>query len=298
MNGRAGDFRHTAITPMTWSRASSGAVISRSSTSLAVPGMGTTRASPQTSLAISARRRAAASPMIPSPSLIVSARMASARLAQRDDRPERQALVVREVDGARVDADQRQRPLGHPLQHGPRVERGRDLAGHVDERGHLVEPAAGVPEQLGVLDGDADVRGDRLQQAGIRRPEPSLLLHALDADHADGAIAHQDRDAEIRLDGRADHVDAVRLEVLATIEEQRLPAAQDPRGQALSELHARFGAADAAFACSRRTRCGPSRRRASPRTRGRPRTCRASGRRPARTSGRGRAGSPAPGRSR
>ncbi len=168
-------------------------------------------------------------------------------LAKCHDGPERPAVLVREVDGAGVDLEQRLCPLGHPLQHHPWLERGRDLSRDVDQRGHLVEPPAGVPEQLGVLDGDADGRGDRLEQPGVGRAEPALLLHALDADHADRAVAEEDRDAQVRLHGRADHVDAVGLEVLPTVQQQRFAAAQDARGQALAVLEARLLPTDAAL---------------------------------------------------
>ena len=91
MNGRAGDWRQTAISPMTVSRATSGAASSRSSTSFTVPGIGTARGSAQTLFTISGSRLAADPPMIPSPSWMTSAVISSAipprATIARNDRP-------------------------------------------------------------------------------------------------------------------------------------------------------------------------------------------------------------------
>ena len=79
MNWRVRSVRHTAATPISVSRASIGATISRSTSSdSSVPGIVTVRASAFVSFTTSDRCCAAALPMMPSPSRIVSSRMLEA----------------------------------------------------------------------------------------------------------------------------------------------------------------------------------------------------------------------------
>ena len=85
------------------------------------------------------------------------------------------AVRLGEEEGGRVGRQQRLDALADPLEDRLRVERRRDLLADLGEGRHLVAAAVGLLEQAGVLDRDADVRGDRRQQAGVRLAEAALL---------------------------------------------------------------------------------------------------------------------------
>ncbi len=53
--------------------------------------------------------------------------------------------------------------------------------------------------QAGILDRGPDARGDRRQQTDVLGSEPAFLPGALHTDHADRVIAHEDRNAQVRL---------------------------------------------------------------------------------------------------
>ena len=115
------------------------------------------------------------------------------------DRTQRPRLVRRQEHGARVAVEQRPGAVGDELEHDRQLERGRHLAPDFRERGHLLGPLACLVIEAGVLDGDADVGGDRRQQPLVGSAETALLARALDADDADRAVARHDRHAEPRL---------------------------------------------------------------------------------------------------
>ena len=122
---------------------------------------------------------------------ISSATSPSATIARNDC-----AVRLGEEDGARVALEQgRARARRSAPGPTPRSSVAEISRGHVGEGRHLVGPALGVAEQPGVLDRDADVGGERREQARVRVAEPALALHALDADHADRRVADDDRDA-------------------------------------------------------------------------------------------------------
>ena len=260
MNGLPGDWRQTAIMPMTVSRAISGATMSRSSSSRSVPGTSTARASAQHvvhDLGPPLDRGAADDPLAEQDGVgadLVRDRCRVAAIAL-NDAPSGSARNT-----ALVSASSRTRDRSVIWSRtAPEVERRGDVAGDVGEGRHLVGPAAGVAIELGVLDRDADARRDRPQQPDVRRPEPALDLHALDADHADRLVAEHDRDAQERLDRRAHGARLEPVEVLVAVEEQRLARPDDVRGQALAEGEPLPAARSCRLRCSRRTRSGRSR---------------------------------------
>ena len=136
-----------------------------SMSSPSVPAIVTVRVSLATSFTISASPRRAMSPMIPSPSWIVSPMTASANEPSATNGRNERAVVLGEEHRARVAGEQGEGALGDPLQHGGRVEHRGDLGGDLGEGGHLGGLALGVAVQPGVLDRDADVRGEGREQA-------------------------------------------------------------------------------------------------------------------------------------
>ena len=178
VNGSLGSDRQTAITPVTRSRAISGATISRSS--VVVVGAGDRRrvrgSRSDVVDDLGARRSAATSPMIPSP---VDDRVRPDRVGDRaegDDRAERRAVRLGQEDAR----SSRRRAGAAPrsaIRSSTRVEveRRRDLPADLGERRHLVGAAMRLPVEPGVLDRVADVRGDRRQQPHVGLAEPALL---------------------------------------------------------------------------------------------------------------------------
>ena len=114
--------------------------------------------------------------MIPSPTVIVSARICSAISPRAEDRAERPA--VRLGRNTALESASSRDWTRSPIRWSTRleVERGRDLPPDLGEGGHLVAAAVRLPVEPGVLDRDADVRGDRRQEAGVGLAEPALLV--------------------------------------------------------------------------------------------------------------------------
>ena len=99
----------------------------------------------------------------------------------------------------------------------------------VDDEGQLLDEAPVLLlggalrlEEARVLDRDADVCRDRGEQARVGLAEAPHLSCALDADHADRAVADDDRHAEVRA-GRCPHARRRELVVLlGSVEHERL----------------------------------------------------------------------------
>src|SRR6185436_14018867 len=81
-----------------------------------------------------------------------------------DDRLERPAIRLDEIDGTRLTGKEVDRVLGDALEDSGRIERRGDLATDVGERRHLTGSALRLAVEPRVLDRDADVRGDRVEE--------------------------------------------------------------------------------------------------------------------------------------
>ena len=106
-------------------------------------------------------------------------------LATADDRAERPAVGLGQVHGARVGDEQAHRVLGDPVEDGRRVERRRDLATDVGERGHLVGAAVALAEQPRVLDRAPTLAAIVVRSrtsAAPNRPSWLVLWTLIDAD--------------------------------------------------------------------------------------------------------------------
>ncbi len=193
--------RQTAIMPMTWPRATSGAAIRRSCSSYSAPGIWTPRGSPRTSLTTSAVPRSARSPTIPSPGVIVSLMRASPN-SPRATTGTKTAFALQE-DRARVGVEELAGAVADLAQDRLEVEESADLAPQLRQRRHLARTASGLGVEAGVLDRDTDVRGDRGERAAcpssLKRPACSMLCTLITPI---AVAAGDDRDTEVRL-GRA-----------------------------------------------------------------------------------------------
>ena len=165
------------------------------------------------------------------------------KLPEGEDRLEGHAVGLGQVEGGRVRREERLDPFADLAQYDLNVERRRDLLPDVGKGGHLVATPVRLAVEPGVLDRDADIRGNRRQEARVGLAEPAFLGGALDADRADRHVAHDDRHAEVGLRQRARPAGPERLPVSRAIEEERLARADDQRRQALAEDHRVLGSA-------------------------------------------------------
>ena len=114
--------------------------------------------------------------MMPSPasiavSLIASATSPIATIARYVLRP-----GVGQEDRAVVRVQQLLRVARDPVHHRGEVERRRDVAAHLGQRGGLARAALGLVEEARVLERDAHRVGQRLQQAHVRLAERVLAV--------------------------------------------------------------------------------------------------------------------------
>ena len=171
VNGRAGDWRQTAIMPMTVSRA----MQRRDHQPLLVvrlgPGDRDARADPPSTLfTISGRRaggRAAddALARAGSTSAAISSAIAPRATIARNDRPSGSARYTALVSPSSRSTT----PLGHPLQHRRQVERRRDLAGRRRPAPPSRRRAAG-PRDTAARSGSRCRRWPRSSRAAARPP--------------------------------------------------------------------------------------------------------------------------------
>ena len=174
--------------------------------------------------------------------------------AQRHGRSKRPVLRLHQVDGAGVGLEQVLRPLGDALQHTGHVDRRRELSADLGQRGHLVGPATRLLVELRVLDRDADIGGDRGEEAHVGLAETALVGGALHADDADRRLPRHDRHAEVRLRGDAETSRPNLLEVLRSVEQERCARLEDARRQPLPEGDRRRGDPSCRARCSRGSR--------------------------------------------
>ena len=132
---------------------------------------------------------------------------------------------------------------------------GRIWPVRVHDEGQLLDEAPVPPlgcalclEEARVLDRDADVRRDRGEQSRVSLAETPFVSCALDADHADRAVADDDRHAEIRA-GTCSYAGRRELvELLGSVEDERLPGVEDSPTQPLAVLERRLVPSLAGFA--------------------------------------------------
>ena len=180
MNGRAGDWRQTAITPITVSRAISGATISRSSTSCLGPRDRRRPAGPPRRCSRSRARRSAADAADDALAEQDRVGRISSAIAPRatiawNDRPSGSARYTALVSPSSRDASARSIWSRTAVE----VERRGDLAGDVGQGRHLV----GAPPRLAVAAGRSGSRCRRWRRssraaatsAGPNRPSASRL---------------------------------------------------------------------------------------------------------------------------
>ena len=122
-------------------------------------------------------------------------------------------------------------PVAHPLVD---VHDHHRCGTDCDKRLQVLALPLDLGEEPCVLDPDADVGRDRGEQANISFSEPTFLLDALDADHADRLLSDEDRDAEVGEGRRSDH--RVPVALLLPVEQERLARIEDPRREAFAEL--------------------------------------------------------------
>ena len=130
------------------------------------------RLSLATSLIASASPRWARSPMMPSPSVdrVGHDGRREASPWPRTGRKTWPSSSARKM--ALVSAvSSVERAIGHPLEDRAEVEHGGDLGGHLRQGRHLARLALRIAVEAGVLDGDADVRRERGEQALVRLAE-------------------------------------------------------------------------------------------------------------------------------
>ena len=193
------------------------------------------RGSRETSLTTSAAPRAARSPRIPSPTRIRSALISSAFAPSAAVARNVPTLRLGEVDGARIGLEQAPGPFGDALEHGVKVDGGRQLPSHLRESSHLVAAPARLLVELRVRNRGADAGGDRREQAHVGFAEPAGVDGALHADDTEGPLSRHDRHAEKRLGGDAQPARPEMVEVLCPVEQQGRAGLEDARGQPLAE---------------------------------------------------------------
>ena len=88
-------------------------------------------------------------------------------VAERDERRVGAAVRVAQEDHAVVDAEQVLRVARDAVHQGRQVERRRDVAADLDQRGGLARAPLGFVEQARVLERDAQARRDRAEHADV-----------------------------------------------------------------------------------------------------------------------------------
>ena len=201
VNGSAsGGIRQIAIIPITRPRARRGAAINRSSSSSGDRGSGPSRGSLIRSFTNSATPRLARSPIMPSPSRITSAMISSARLPSATSGTYRSA--ARSSRGRRRSCPLAAGPSRVPRSAGA-PHRGRAVRRSPDSSSARVAISRASPprllEQARVLERDGQAPGEGGQQTHVVVAERVLTIQVLERDHADPAIADQQRHEDRRL---------------------------------------------------------------------------------------------------
>ena len=75
----------------------------------------------------------------------------------------------------------------------PEVELRGDRLTDLIDGGQFGHPLAGLGDQAGILERDAQARGDRRQESDIALTEGVLTVEVLEADHASSLVAHDQR---------------------------------------------------------------------------------------------------------
>jgi hypothetical protein len=120
-------------------------------------------------------------------------------VAERDDRRVGPAVRVGQEDHAVVDIEQVLRMACDAVHQRRQVERRRDVAADLDQRGGLAPTVLRLVEQARVLEGDAHARRHRAQHADVDLAVRVLAHVVLEHDDAEHAVAAEDRHEHHRL---------------------------------------------------------------------------------------------------